>query len=169
MYERAIANVPPATEKRLWKRYIYLWINFAIFEESVAQVRSALRTRAAAVACSRPANCRTSRGRALCTRSASRSFRTSPSRSQRRAPQLANRSLPADARCAQIWLMLAKFEVRRKNVEEARKVLGTAIGKCPKDKLYKGYIELEMQVSLAVAELGGGAHACARACVAGQH
>ncbi len=33
MYERAIANVPPAAEKRYWQRYIYLWIKYALFEE----------------------------------------------------------------------------------------------------------------------------------------
>jgi len=32
VYERAIANVPPASEKRYWRRYIYLWINYALFE-----------------------------------------------------------------------------------------------------------------------------------------
>jgi crooked neck len=25
--------VPPASEKRYWRRYIYLWINYALFEE----------------------------------------------------------------------------------------------------------------------------------------
>lgn len=33
VYERAIANVPPTKEKRHWKRYIYLWLNYAMFEE----------------------------------------------------------------------------------------------------------------------------------------
>ncbi|GMH39793.1 hypothetical protein BSKO_07691 [Bryopsis sp. KO-2023] len=33
VYERAVANLPPANEKRFWKRYIYLWINYALFEE----------------------------------------------------------------------------------------------------------------------------------------
>jgi crooked neck len=33
LYERAVANRPPITEKRFWKRYIYLWINYAVFEE----------------------------------------------------------------------------------------------------------------------------------------
>ncbi|GMH84236.1 hypothetical protein TrST_g691 [Triparma strigata] len=33
VFERAVSNVPPATEKRFWRRYIYLWINYAIFEE----------------------------------------------------------------------------------------------------------------------------------------
>ncbi|EYU40013.1 hypothetical protein MIMGU_mgv11b022575mg [Erythranthe guttata] len=33
LYERAIANVPPSQEKRYWRRYIYLWINYALYEE----------------------------------------------------------------------------------------------------------------------------------------
>lgn len=36
VYERAIEKMPPKMEKRLWKRYIYLWINYAIFEELTA-------------------------------------------------------------------------------------------------------------------------------------
>lgn len=36
IYERAVQNVPPVAEKRFWKRYIYLWLNFAIFEEDTA-------------------------------------------------------------------------------------------------------------------------------------
>ena len=37
VYERAVAVVPPATEKRYWRRYIYLWINYALFEELEAK------------------------------------------------------------------------------------------------------------------------------------
>jgi crooked neck len=44
VYERAIAQVPPVQEKRFWRRYIYLWINYALFEEMVA--RDIERTRA---------------------------------------------------------------------------------------------------------------------------
>jgi len=33
VYERAVANLPPAQEKQHWKRYIYLWIYYALFEE----------------------------------------------------------------------------------------------------------------------------------------
>lgn len=33
MYERAVANLPPGVEKRFWRRYIYLWIKYALFEE----------------------------------------------------------------------------------------------------------------------------------------
>ena len=33
VYERAIAQIPPTQEKRHWRRYIYLWINYALYEE----------------------------------------------------------------------------------------------------------------------------------------
>lgn len=32
-YERAISHLPPTQEKRHWRRYIYLWLFYAIFEE----------------------------------------------------------------------------------------------------------------------------------------
>eukprot|EP00946_MAST-07B_sp_MAST-7B-sp1_P003242 g3242.t1 len=44
VYERAIANLPPIAEKETWRRYIYLWIKYAIFEELVAD--NVPRTRA---------------------------------------------------------------------------------------------------------------------------
>ncbi|KAK2811019.1 hypothetical protein Q5P01_000291, partial [Channa striata] len=47
---------------------------------------------------------------------------------------------------AKIWLLSAQFEIRQKNLQGARKIMGTAIGKCPKNKLLKGYIELELQL-----------------------
>ncbi|KAF0929630.1 hypothetical protein E2562_022988 [Oryza meyeriana var. granulata] len=38
LYKRAVSNVPPApAEKRHWRRYIYLWINYGLFEELNAQ------------------------------------------------------------------------------------------------------------------------------------
>ena len=42
IYERSIANVPPALEKRLWRRYIYLWINYALYEELTTKVSQTL-------------------------------------------------------------------------------------------------------------------------------
>lgn len=39
VYERAIANIPPIQDKRHWKRYIYLWINYALYEELEVKVR----------------------------------------------------------------------------------------------------------------------------------
>ncbi|VDL91651.1 unnamed protein product [Schistocephalus solidus] len=47
---------------------------------------------------------------------------------------------------AKFWLYAAKFEIRQKQLTTARKLLGTAIGKCPKAKLFRGYIELEIQL-----------------------
>lgn len=48
---------------------------------------------------------------------------------------------------AKLWLMFAKFEVRRLELPAARKILGTGIGMCPKEALFKGYIDLEIEVS----------------------
>ena len=44
--------------------------------------------------------------------------------------------------------MAARFEERRLDLTAARKILGTAIGMCPKEALLKGYIQLEMDVRL---------------------
>lgn len=48
---------------------------------------------------------------------------------------------------AKIWLLYAKFEIRQFDLATARKTLGMALGMCPKDRLFKGYIELELEVS----------------------
>lgn len=48
VYERAVANRPPTTVKLHWCRYIYLWINYAIYEElhagDVARAREVYRS-----------------------------------------------------------------------------------------------------------------------------
>ena len=33
IYERAVSHIPPSKEKRFWRRYIYLWIYYAIYVE----------------------------------------------------------------------------------------------------------------------------------------
>jgi crooked neck len=43
VYERAIANIPLSNDKSYWRRYIYLWIYYAVFEELVAKVWLVLR------------------------------------------------------------------------------------------------------------------------------
>lgn len=48
---------------------------------------------------------------------------------------------------AKLWIMFARFEVRRLDVAAARKILGAAIGMCPKEGLFKGYIQLELEAS----------------------
>jgi crooked neck len=37
VYERAVEKIPIVEEKRYWKRYIYLWIYYAVFEELQAE------------------------------------------------------------------------------------------------------------------------------------
>lgn len=48
-FERAIANVPPYLEKRFWRRYIWLWIYYAVYEE--VNVQDAEKCRAVYTAC----------------------------------------------------------------------------------------------------------------------
>lgn len=42
--------------------------------------------------------------------------------------------------------MAARFEIRQLDLMAARKLLGAAIGMCPKEALFKGYIQLELEV-----------------------
>ncbi|EFJ15431.1 hypothetical protein SELMODRAFT_442275 [Selaginella moellendorffii] len=107
VYERAIANVPPAEEKRYWQRYIYLWINYALYEELEAEDMD--RTRDVYSAC---------------------------------LGIIPHKKFTF----AKLWLMAAKFEIRQKNLTAARTILGNAIGKAPKDKIFKTYIEIELQL-----------------------
>lgn len=106
-YERAIANIPPGKDKNLWRRYIYLWINYALYEELEAQDEE-----------------RTRQVYKMCLEVIPHKIFT----------------------FSKIWLYYAQFEIRCKNLTVARKMLGRAIGMCPRDKLFRGYIELEIQL-----------------------
>ena len=107
VYERAIAQIPPTQEKRHWRRYIYIWIFYALWEEM-------------------------------------------DNRDVERARQIYQECLKLIPHkiftFAKIWLLKAQFEVRQMQLQNARKTLGQAIGMCPKDKLFKGYIELELKL-----------------------
>ncbi|GKT39974.1 pre-mRNA-splicing factor clf1 [Colletotrichum spaethianum] len=107
VYERAVAQVPPAQEKRFWRRYIYLWINYAIFEE--LQAKDVERARQIYRVC---------------------------------LDLIPHKKFTF----AKIWLLKAHFEIRQGELTAARKTLGQAIGMCPKDKLFRGYIELELKL-----------------------
>ncbi|KAJ0989313.1 hypothetical protein J5N97_007669 [Dioscorea zingiberensis] len=107
VYERAIANVPPAEEKRYWQRYIYLWINYALYEELDAKDMD--RTRDVYREC----------------------IKLIPHKK---------------FSFAKLWLLAAQFEIRQKNLKAARLILGNAIGMAPKDKIFKKYIEIELQL-----------------------
>ncbi|KAM1118436.1 hypothetical protein ACFX19_043385 [Malus domestica] len=45
-----------------------------------------------------------------------------------------------------MWILAAEFEIRQLKLESARKILGTAIGKAAKGKIFKRYIEIEWQL-----------------------
>jgi len=106
-YERAISNIPPSSEKHYWRRYIYLWINYAVYEELEAE----------------------------------------DSERARQVYRAALELLPHKKfTFAKLWLLYAQFEIRQKNVDTARRALGSALGKCSKAKLFRGYIDLEIQL-----------------------
>ncbi|OQD62985.1 hypothetical protein PENPOL_c010G07969 [Penicillium polonicum] len=104
IYERAIAQIPPSQEKRHWRRYIYLWIFYAVWEEMEAK-------------------------------------------DMERAGQIYQECLRIIPHkkftFGKVWLMKAHFEVRQMQLQAARKTLGQAIGMCPKDKIFRGYIDME--------------------------
>ncbi|KAI1075052.1 cell cycle control protein [Whalleya microplaca] len=107
VYERAVAQIPPTQEKRHWRRYIYLWLFYAIWEEMEAKDIDRAR----------------------------------------QVYKLCLDLIPHKKfTFAKVWLMRAQFEIRQGELTTARKTLGQAIGMCPKDKLFKGYIELELKL-----------------------
>lgn len=106
-FERAIANIPPQPEKRYWKRYIYLWINYMLYEE--LEIGDIERTRSVYKTC----------------------LQIIPHK---------------QFTFAKIWVMFAHFEIRQLNLSAARKIMGNAIGMCPKEKLFRSYVDLELQL-----------------------
>ncbi|PNS19863.1 Pre-mRNA-splicing factor CLF1 [Sphaceloma murrayae] len=107
VYERAIAQVPTLQEKRHWRRYIYLWIFYALWEEM--DNGEAERARQVYAEC----------------------LKLIPHKR---------------FTFAKVWIMKAQFEMRQMQLQQARKTMGQAIGMCPKDKLFRGYVELELKL-----------------------
>ncbi|QRW13109.1 pre-mRNA-splicing factor CEF1 [Ceratobasidium sp. AG-Ba] len=103
----AVAPIPPGGEKRHWRRYIFLWLNYAVFEE--------LETKDI------------NRARQIYTTA----IKVTPHR---------------QFTFAKLWIMAARFEIRQLDLTAARKLLGAAIGMCPKEALFKGYIQLELEL-----------------------
>lgn len=117
VYERAIAVIPPANSRHFWQRYIYLWINYALFEEiemnNIDRAREVYRT----------------------------ILRLIPHK---------------NFTFAKIWILAAQLEIRKKNLQGARSLFGQALGLCPKDKLFKKYLEMEFYL--------GNVKACRKIC-----
>jgi len=104
VYERAISQIPPTQEKRHWRRYIYLWVFYALWEEM---------------------------------------DNTNVDRARQIYQECLKLVPHKKFTFAKIWIIKAQFEVRQMQLQAARKTMGLAIGMCPKDKLFKGYIQLE--------------------------
>lgn len=83
-YEKAIAQIPPISEKYYWRRYIYLWIYYALFEELKAVDMDKARD-----------------VYSMCIKIIPHKKFT----------------------FAKMWLMYAKFEIRQRNLTNARKIL----------------------------------------------
>ncbi len=107
LYERAIANLPPIDEKAHWKRYIFLWLNYAVFEE--LQAKDPLRAKQV----------------------------------YEKALQL----LPHERfTFSKLWVLFAQYLLRQKDLDGARRIFGQAIGRCPREKIFKAYVEMELQL-----------------------
>lgn len=48
---------------------------------------------------------------------------------------------------AKLWILYAHFLVRQLNLDKARKVFGQALGRCPRQKLFKAYAQLEEKLA----------------------
>lgn len=107
-FEQAVAAVPPVAEKRYWRRYIYLWYAYAMFEELDADDKE-------------------------------------------RAEKVYERCLALVPHklftFSKLWVQFAHFQLRCANLPRARKLLGEAIGRCPNEKIFEEYIEMEQQLA----------------------
>ena len=45
-----------------------------------------------------------------------------------------------------IWIMYSEFEIRQNDIGTARKILGRSLGLCPKPKVFRRYIEIEISL-----------------------
>lgn len=107
VYKRAVSNTPPPEEKRFWRRYIYLWLGLAVWEELT--VGDLQRAADAYKGC----------------------IDSIPDKHRRFS-------------FGKIWVLAAKLEVRRRNLDGARRLLGHGLGVLPqKDSLYREYIAME--------------------------
>jgi crooked neck len=137
VYERAIENIPPLEEKRYWRRYIYLWISYAIFEELYG----------GDVGLSSPDDPDNAEeegdiGAGGNTKKVFNGIQRARAVYKECLKIIPHKSFTF----AKIWLEAATLEIRDHDLTAARRLLGTAIGLCPKEKLFKSYIDLELQL-----------------------
>ncbi|XP_063774242.1 crooked neck-like protein 1 isoform X2 [Pseudophryne corroboree] len=149
VYERAIANVPPTEEKRHWKRYIYLWINYALYEE--LEAKDPDRTRQVYQACIEliPHKKGTSIGK--CPKH--KLFKgyielELQLREFDRCRKLYEKFLEFAPENCTTWIKFAELETILGDTERARAVYELAIGQPRLDMpevLWKSYIDFEIE------------------------
>ena len=105
VYERAVGNVPLVQEKKYWRRYVYLWIYYAVFEEVDAQ---------------------------------------DISRSKSVYETILKLIPHKQFTFGKVWKLYTSFLIRQRDVSTARKVFGRALGVCPKERVFKDYINMEL-------------------------
>eukprot|EP00927_Polykrikos_kofoidii_P002117 TRINITY_DN10821_c0_g1_i1.p1 TRINITY_DN10821_c0_g1~~TRINITY_DN10821_c0_g1_i1.p1 ORF type:complete len:679 (-),score=158.26 TRINITY_DN10821_c0_g1_i1:131-2167(-) len=107
VYERAVMNRPLLMQKRFWRRYIYLWIYYALFEE----------------------------------------LQTGDLDKARAVYDALVKIVPhKQFSFAKLWKLYAEFEVRRLDLDRARKIFGRAIAECGKERIFLDYADLEMRL-----------------------
>ncbi|KDD71578.1 hypothetical protein H632_c4757p0, partial [Helicosporidium sp. ATCC 50920] len=47
---------------------------------------------------------------------------------------------------AKLWILAAQAHLRARDLSAARRLLGQALGRCPKDKLFRAYVEMELSL-----------------------
>lgn len=121
VYERAIGNIPPINEKRYWKRYIYLWIGYAIFEELYGgDVQSSSELDDTYFGELSNDNNEENKTNVITTNGILYAQKIY----QKCLSIIPHKSFTF----GKIWLNAAHLEVRRKDLTSARKLLGKAIG-----------------------------------------
>ena len=111
-FEKAVKNVPPTPEKRFWRRYIYIWYNYALFEETEGN---------------------------------------DPSKAEEVYQKAMDLVPHRQFTFAKLWILTAQFHLRCLNIDKARKVFGTAIGRFNNDKIFKAYIDLGIITNIRTA------------------
>ncbi|KAA8498331.1 Protein crooked neck [Porphyridium purpureum] len=127
-FERAVACISKALRSEnhksvRWRRYIYLWIKYAVWEESLE-----------------PEQVQNQVGSSTPGRERAREVYR---RALRRVPH-------SQFSSGKLWLLAAQLELRRHELSAARRLFGQALGYCAsKARVYREYISLE----LALGEL----------------
>ena len=61
--------------------------------------------------------------------------------------QLIYKTIPHDKfTFPDVWILFANFEVRQNNILSARKILGTSLGMCPEELVFRNYIDMEIKL-----------------------